>query len=134
MLGMKNILLMCCTVTVLGDGGSAAGCNVKSGAVVNQNTSAAGKRDASTAPPPTTRKGESNIVEANMKTLAEGAYSEIEQPFVAVVRDAETYAALRELAGALPEMNGGDFSKHTIVVGRRLMQMWITVGFARSMS
>ncbi len=113
MLGIKTALSACCIVAVLSNGGTS-GCNAKSGVVVNQNTPA-GKRGASPITSPIARAGENRATNTDMKILAEGAYSEIEQPFVAVVRDAETYAVLRELVGALPEMSESDFSKHVVI-------------------
>jgi len=115
MLGIKTALSACCIVAVLSNGGSASGCNAKRGSVVNQNV-AAGKSSApSPVTSPVAQEDKNQVAGVNMKTLVVGAYGEIEQPFVAVVRDAETYAALRELVGALPEMNESDFSKHVVV-------------------
>jgi hypothetical protein len=50
-----------------------------------------------------------------LKVLAEGFHSKITQPFVAVVRDVETYAALRKLDENLPKLDEG-FFKESIVV------------------
>jgi len=51
-----------------------------------------------------------------MKILAEGFYSNIEKPFVAVVRDVETYRALRsEFVNVLPEMSEGFFKTRAII-------------------
>ncbi|MDQ3684565.1 MAG: protease complex subunit PrcB family protein [Acidobacteriota bacterium] len=112
MLGERIVSLTSCAVALLV--GGVVGCNAKSGAVVNQNAPA-GKGAASSTASPTARESENRATKTDMKTLAEGAYSEIEQLFVAIVRDAETYAALRELVGALPEMNKSDFSKQVVV-------------------
>ncbi len=50
-----------------------------------------------------------------IKVLAEGAHSNIQDSFVAIVRDAETYAALRKLDSTLPDLSE-DFFKTDAVV------------------
>ena len=50
-----------------------------------------------------------------LKVLAEGFHSSINHPFVAVARDADPYAALRNLAGNLPKLDS-DFFKSNVVV------------------
>src|SRR5437667_9826276 len=40
-----------------------------------------------------------------IKVLAEGFHSSINDAFIAVVRDGETYAALEKLAGSLPKLD-----------------------------
>ncbi len=52
---------------------------------------------------------------ADLKTLAEGSVSPVTTPFVAVVRDGDTYAALREVATSLPALTS-DFFKSNIVI------------------
>jgi hypothetical protein len=57
-----------------------------------------------------------------LKVLAEGGQSGVEDAFVAVARDAETYAQLRELASRLPEMSADSFKTNAVVaafLGRR---------------
>lgn len=56
-----------------------------------------------------------DLLTAELKTLAEGSMSQVTTPFVAVVRDGETYAALREVATSLPALNP-DFFKSNIVI------------------
>src|SRR2546423_2255890 len=51
----------------------------------------------------------------DLKVVAEGSVSPIKTTFVAVVRDAETYAALRALAGNLPALNEEFFRSNLIV-------------------
>lgn len=123
MFGMKTVLLTCCAVAVLSEAGGASGCNAKQGTTADQNAPAE-KRGTSpmalpTASPtasPTARvEGDRSMI-TDIKTLAEGASSGIEQPFVAVARDAETYAALSALVGALPAMDDSSFMKNVIVV------------------
>jgi hypothetical protein len=50
-----------------------------------------------------------------IKVLAEGPQSNIQDSFVAVVRDAETYAALRKLDGMLPELTADFFETDAVV-------------------
>ena len=115
MLGIKTALSACCIVAVLSNGGSASGCNAKRGSVVNQNV-AAGKNNApSPVTSPVAQEDKNQVAGVNMKTLVVGAYGEIEQPFVAVVRDAETYAALRELVKELPAMDASLFAENVVV-------------------
>jgi hypothetical protein len=50
-----------------------------------------------------------------LKVVAEGRYGKVPDAFVAVVRDAETYAALRGLAAELPSL-GADFFESNLIV------------------
>jgi len=50
-----------------------------------------------------------------LRTLAEGSNSAIEDPFIAVIRDDETYGKLRKLEPALPAL-GADFFNQNVVV------------------
>jgi len=52
---------------------------------------------------------------AELKTLAEGSQSSIADPFVAVIRDAETYGKLRKMEASLPKLEA-DFFRLNIVV------------------
>jgi hypothetical protein len=56
-----------------------------------------------------------NYQPGDIKVLAEGFHSKITRPFVAVVRDAETYAALIKLDENLPKLDA-DFFKENVVV------------------
>lgn len=51
----------------------------------------------------------------NVKTLAEGSYGKIEQPFLFVVRSAETYRRLQRAVEDLPSTTGIDYEKQAIV-------------------
>jgi hypothetical protein len=53
--------------------------------------------------------------EGELKVLAEGLQSAIKNPFVALVRDADTYAALTKLDGKLPKLDD-EFFKTKVVV------------------
>ena len=56
-----------------------------------------------------------NYQSDDIKVLAEGFHSKITKPFVAVVRDAETYAALVKLDENLPQLDA-DFFKESVAV------------------
>ena len=53
--------------------------------------------------------------ESELKVLAEGAQSAIKNPFAALVRDADTFAALTNLDGNLPKLDD-EFFKTKVVV------------------
>lgn len=98
-------------------GGGAGGCGAKRDEAKrdeqpSQNSNAVVK--------PTPGRAE-ETVNNDIKVLAEGPYGKITATFVAVARDAETYAALRELAGGLPQLSA-DFFRQNIVVAAFLGQ------------
>lgn len=64
-------------------------------------------------PAPVIEKGQPN--QSELKVLAEGSQSAIKDPFVALVRDADTYAALTKLDGNLPKLDD-EFFKTRILV------------------
>lgn len=51
---------------------------------------------------------------SELKVIADGSQSSITKPFVAVIRDAETYEALRRAAGNLPDTSV-DFNSHILI-------------------
>jgi hypothetical protein len=56
-----------------------------------------------------------NYQAGDIKVLAEGFHSRITKPFVAVVRDAETYAALTRLDENLPKLDADFFKENAAV-------------------
>ena len=56
-----------------------------------------------------------NYQSDDIKVLAEGFHSKVTKPFVAVVRDTETYAALTKLDGNLPKLDADFFKENTAV-------------------
>jgi hypothetical protein len=56
-----------------------------------------------------------NYQPGDIKVVAEGFHSRITKPFVAVVRDAETYAALTRLDENLPKLDA-DFFKENVAI------------------
>lgn len=71
------------------------------------------------------KKGETKIVKAgekmksfdaaDIKYIAEGAYSKVEKPFVFVARTPETYEQLQDLVENLSPVSGIDFQKTAVV-------------------
>jgi len=85
----------------------------------NAPQSASQKNEPKVKPTPvmtgTPVRVEKRAMNDGMKVLAEGAYGNVSEAFIAVVRDAEGYAALRALAGNLPEVNADLFRTHAVV-------------------
>ncbi len=52
---------------------------------------------------------------SDLKILAEGFHPSINEPFIAVIRDAETYDALTKLEGSLPRLDAGFFDSNVVV-------------------
>ena len=73
---------------------------------INQNMTNNNKKPSETPP---TNGG------ADVKTLAEGANSEIEQPFLFVARSAETYRQLQGAVKDLPSASGVNFDEQAII-------------------
>jgi hypothetical protein len=51
----------------------------------------------------------------DLKVLAEGSQSSVQEPFVALCRDAETYEALKKLDKALPKLDRDFFQSHLVI-------------------
>ncbi|HEY0006491.1 MAG TPA: protease complex subunit PrcB family protein [Pyrinomonadaceae bacterium] len=60
-------------------------------------------------------------VNDKLKVLTRSTYGKVQDAFVAVAHDAETYRELRELAGALPELDA-DFFRQNLLVAAFLGQ------------
>lgn len=58
-----------------------------------------------------------DVLTADLKTLAEGSVSQVTTPFVAVVRDGDTYAALRAVARSLPALSPDFFKANIVIAG-----------------
>jgi hypothetical protein len=99
------------------NGAGASGCGTK------RNEAPQDKKQTENKNVPVKPENEEAAESVNdeIKTLAEGNYGKVTGAFVAVARDLETYAALRELAENLPRLNA-DFFKQNIVVGAFLGQ------------
>jgi hypothetical protein len=60
-------------------------------------------------------KTNDKLMSNDIKVLAEGAYSKVEQPFVFTARSNETYAQLQNFVENLPPVLEIDFSKNAVV-------------------
>jgi protease stability complex PrcB-like protein len=99
---LKTVALLAISPLIL-SGGGAWGCRS------NQNPGLPAEKPA--PPVVATQKPGS----AQIKILAEGFHSSITKPFVAVVRDAETYGALIKLDGNLPKLDADFFKTNTVI-------------------
>ena len=99
MLFLRRIALV--TLSSFLTSGGAAGCRATQNAEILAG------------PEPVIEKGQ--LQERGLKVLAEGAQSAIKSPFVALVRDAGSYAALTKLDGNLPKLDD-EFFKTKVVV------------------
>jgi hypothetical protein len=52
---------------------------------------------------------------SNLKVIASGSHSSIQDAFVAVIRDAATYAELKKLDGTLPKLDDDFFSTNAVL-------------------
>ncbi|HEY0080370.1 MAG TPA: protease complex subunit PrcB family protein [Pyrinomonadaceae bacterium] len=114
---MRESLSVLLMAAALGSANAGA-CGTKGNQ--NANGGVQEKRDVgATKPTATPTPAPSNvgdgIVNDELKVIAVGSYGKVEEAFVAVVRDAETYAALRELADGLPELNAEFFKANAVV-------------------
>jgi len=100
---MVKLVLVAMLSTILLGGGGAAGCREK------QNTN----RQTEKASPPAIEKQTGGAGE--FKVLAEGFHSSIDKPFVAVIRDVDTYAALTKLDANLPKLDSSFFDSNALV-------------------
>ncbi len=93
------------------NGAGAAACGTRQGERA-QDAKQSQSNSESTSPTPT--HSDANAV-SGVRVLAEGEQSRVDDAFVAVARDAETYTALRELAGQLPELNADFFKTNAVI-------------------
>jgi hypothetical protein len=103
--------------------GGAAGCGAKQ-KQTTPNTSGPGNKNVTASPTPANAGGDGasdeGTLKGEIKVLAEGD-SSINDAFVAVARDAGTYAAIRALVKNLPDMSA-DFFEHNAVIAAFLGQ------------
>lgn len=99
------------------NGAGASGCGTKR----SDTTQSAKQAENKNVPVKPEGEEVDKSVNVEIKTLAEGSYGKVTNAFVAVARNLETYATLRELAGNLPQLNA-DFFNQNIVVGAFLGQ------------
>ena len=119
MWGMRTSLLVLSMFVVLGSANAEA-CGAKSnenaGSRAQEKQNGGGATPTATpTPTPMPASVRDGIVNDELKVIAGGSYGKVEEPFVAVVRDAETYAALRALADDLPELKAEFFKTNAVV-------------------
>lgn len=112
MLGIRtSICVALLSLTI--NGASAAGCSTGAGEQSAQNKRQTKNRNATPAPTPT--PAERGNVKGEMKILSQGGQSRVYESFVAVARDAQTYAELRRLDERLPELSADSFNHAAVV-------------------
>lgn len=79
-----------------------------------RNAQDAKQSQSNSASTSTPTHSDEKSVGGGVRVLAESAQSRVDDAFVAVARDAETYTALRELAGQLPELNADFFTTNAL--------------------
>ncbi|HEX8633192.1 MAG TPA: protease complex subunit PrcB family protein [Pyrinomonadaceae bacterium] len=117
---MFGIALMLTTLGLNATGASACAVETREGATAagGQSKAKAQTTPPATATPSPVLAGEENLetkVEGEIKELAAGGYSSVNEPFVVVARDARTYAALRLLHDKLPELAAEFFKSNAVV-------------------
>jgi hypothetical protein len=65
--------------------------------------------------PQSGEKGTGDMTDPTVKTLAEGAYADVTEPFVAVIREAGTYSELKKIVSGLPDLGDDAFNKGAVV-------------------
>ncbi|MBA2339952.1 MAG: protease complex subunit PrcB family protein [Pyrinomonadaceae bacterium] len=91
-----------------------------SGACSGRNDDRKGERAGNVngnvaAAEPTPQRAENQSMETEFKVLSSGNHSSVEQPFVVVARDAETYRELRALEPNLPEQTSDFFKTNAVI-------------------
>ena len=121
MRSMVSVLLL--SLAVNGAGG--AGCETRQSrnqGAQEVKTQGNNSVPAPAAATPTPETATNEAASDGLKVLMEGSQSGVADAFVAVARDAETYAALRERLGRLPELSADSFRTSVVVaafLGRR---------------
>jgi hypothetical protein len=128
----RQFTLLCApTLALTYTAALARGCDSRpgrgaNGAAQSQTTTPTPAATPASTPSPTVTSGgasqEAATNTAELKVIAAGSQSRVADAFVAVARDAETYAAVRRLHAGLPEL-GADFFRASAVaaafLGRR---------------
>jgi hypothetical protein len=114
MFGIKSsagILLL----SIIFNGSGAAACDAQENPRrPQQNMNNQQRRDESKNPQPSSTPQGATTVNG-ITVLAQGSHSAVEASFAAVVRDRETYNALRELETELPERNEEFFRTNVVI-------------------
>ncbi|HYY42147.1 MAG TPA: protease complex subunit PrcB family protein, partial [Pyrinomonadaceae bacterium] len=106
-----SVLVLALTLSA----GSAGGCGVQ-GQGGGGGSAQQPKQTKPDKPTPTPRAEEMPMpTNSELKELAAGGYSSVHDSFVLVARDADTYAALRELVKDLPDEPPAFFKANAVV-------------------
>jgi hypothetical protein len=119
-----GIALMLTALGLNATGASACSVETREGANVVEQSRPKTQTPQPAVQPSPVSEGEENLetkVSGEIKELAAGGHSSVRESFVVVARDAQTYAALRQLHDKLPE-HGADFFKSNAVVAAFLGQ------------
>src|SRR3712207_4592459 len=116
MFGLKKVLAL--GLALLVSNAAAQSCGAQQGNSSSSSNKPAASPPADTPAPaqkpsPPGQKGPP--MTAQPLTISEGGYGPIEEPFFAVIRDAETYSTLRALLTNLPELRSDFFAAHTVI-------------------
>lgn len=117
MLGIRTSFVVA-LLSLMINGASAAGCSTGTGEpsaqIGNQQLgNQTLNRNVSRTPSPSPAEREK--VKSDIKVLSSGGHIPVSESFIAVARDAETYAELRKLDGRLPELSADSFNKSAVV-------------------
>jgi hypothetical protein len=114
MFGIRTSILVALLSLTL-NGASAVGCGTSADRLAQDNKQS-GNKSATPSPRgvPSTREAEGNA-SGDIKILTQGAHISVSEPFIAVARDAETYAELRGLDDKLPALSADAFDRSAVV-------------------
>lgn len=104
--------LLLIVMSLAANGAGAAGCGAKSN---NAAKNSKPQNNSNASQTPTPQREEESVKGNEVKILAQGTNSKVQDAFIAVARDVETYAALRELVGNLPDERADFFEKNAVV-------------------
>lgn len=121
-----GIALMLTALVLSATGASACAVETRESANDDDGAQSKAKTRMPQQPQPSpVLEGEGNLgtkVSGEIKELAAGGYSSVTESFIVVARDAQTYAALRQLHDKLPEPGADFFEKNAVIaafLGRR---------------
>lgn len=87
------------------NGAVAGACNTNQNQAAQNANRVKNKQPPATQTTPEPTKEAEETVNGNLQVIAEGGYGKVTDAFIMIARDAETYGALREITGQLPDMD-----------------------------
>ncbi|HEV2914708.1 MAG TPA: protease complex subunit PrcB family protein [Pyrinomonadaceae bacterium] len=115
MFGIRTSILIALLSLALGGAGGAAGCGAGANQSAQQNRQSSNNSATPTPGGVPSTPGAGESVGGDLKILSQGAHHSISEPFIAVARDAETYAELRGLDKNLPSLSADAFNGSAVV-------------------